>query len=494
MLGKNIVAATEHSLASLAAVRAVERGGNAFDAAASASFALSVTQPHLCGLGGDFFALFYQASKEKVYCLNASGWSPASASLDSLAKGMKGIPNAGAGSVVIPGYVRGIHAMVKKFGKLEFSDSLQPAISVAEDGFPIGEGLRRALARFEATLPEGAKRTFFRDGAVPSAGAVVAQKELAACLRELASSGPDAFYRGEPARGIREELERGGVAATEEDFTSYEPEWCEPLSETYNGTEVFEVPPNSMGATTLLILRILEESRLNTLKPNSADRVRVMVEAARTAYAARDRELGDPRFVRFDLQKFLRPRIAPGAKKRIESADTTYFAVADGEGNVLSCIQSLFYNFGSRLFVDKCGFFLNNRGSYFKTEGPNKLEPRKRPLHTLSALMLSRNGKPFVAAGTSGGEYRPQQHALLTTNIVDYSMELEDAIDFPRFLWDGAGGVKVETGYEDLTKVHMWYESIGYPGATGVAQGVQVFGESLKGVCDPRGEGLPLGA
>lgn len=494
-MGARVMAATEHPLASLAAVETVKQGGNAFDAAASASFALGVLDPQLSGLGGDFFALFYSASKDKVYCLNSSGWSSSSATLDSLSKkGLKGVPAFGPGSVTVPGYLRGVHALVKRFGKLDFASSLDSAISLAEGGFPVGDSLTGAVSRAEPVLSEGAKSVFFREGSTPQTGSILKQAELAECLRRIQRSGPDWFYREEPADAIRAELEKGGFAFEKEDFSSFEPEWSDPLRETYNGTEVFEVPPNSMGATTLLILKMLEEDRLATVKPNSAERVRLMVDAARTAYAARDSELGDPRFVPFDLAKFLRPRKTVGEQRRIDRADTTYFAVADGEGNVLSCIQSLFHHFGSRVFIDRFGFFMNNRGSYFRTEGPNKLEPRKRPLHTLSALLLMREGKPFMAMGASGGDYRPQQHALLTTNVVDYSMELEEAIDFPRFLWDGATGVKVEMGYEDLSKARMWYESIGYPGATGVAQGVQVLGKSLAGACDVRGEGLPVGA
>jgi gamma-glutamyltranspeptidase / glutathione hydrolase len=180
--------------------------------------------------------------------------------------------------------------------------------------------------------------------------------------------------------------------------------------------------------------------------------------------------------------------------KKVAKADTTYFSVADGEGNILSCIQSVFHNFGSRVFVEKGGFFMSNRASAFEMDGPNKIEPRKRPLHTLSALILSRDGVPFIAAGASGGAYRPQQHALLATNIIDYKMELEEAIDFPRFLWDGWQGVRVERGYKGLDELQMRHKVIGYPGETGVAQGVHVMEESVKGACDVRGEGLPVGA
>jgi gamma-glutamyltranspeptidase/glutathione hydrolase len=255
-----------------------------------------------------------------------------------------------------------------------------------------------------------------------------------------------------------------------------------------------------MGATTLLMLKLLQEEKGDgrDAKPNSAERIRRTVAAARIAYAARDAQLGDPRFMKggFSLEEFLRVGIGGAQRKRrINDGDTTYFAVADGEGNVLSCIQSLFYGLGSRVYVEKCGFFLNNRGSSFRLggRGPNVLEPRKRPLHTLSSLILTKGDRPFVAVGASGGDYRPQQHALFVTNIVDYSMNVEEAIDYPRFLWDGGETVKVEAGYEGLDRLKMKKVALGYPGQTGVAQGVQRMAECLSGVCDVRGEGLPVG-
>jgi gamma-glutamyltranspeptidase / glutathione hydrolase len=494
LMARGDVAATEHPLASLSALRSFQQGGNAFDAAASASFALSVVQPHLSGLGGDFFGLLYEASTKKVHCLNASGWAPSSFTAERMLElGNSGIPTFGHASAVVPGYVKGVFEMHKRFGRLRFSEALKPAIELAEAGFPVGRGLVGALARFEAHLSPGAKKTFLRSGNVPPVGSVVKQRELARSLRDVSESGADGFYRGAAADAIREEMDDAGFEMDATDFSSYSPEWCEPLRMSYRGTDVFEVPPNSMGATTLLILRLLEESDLASVKPNSTERIKVMVEAAQLAYAVRDREIGDPRFARFDFERFLRSGAGAAPQKKIDKADTTYFAVADREGNVLSCIQSIFHNFGSRVFIEKGGFFMNNRGSAFKMGGPNRLEPRKRPLHTLSALILSRDGIPFVATGASGGGYRPQQHALLATNIIDYNMELEEAIDFPRFLWDGAGEVTVEEGYDGLAKLRMRHQSVGYPGATGVAQGIQVMSESLKGVCDVRGEGLPAG-
>ncbi len=494
LLGTGLVIATEHPLASTAALRTFEDGGNAYDAAVSASFVLSVVQPQLSGLGGDFFGLFHD-SKGGVKCLNASGWSPSSVTPELMKeKGWSVVPTFGYASVVVPGYVAGICEVQKRYGRLGLDDCMGRAIELAEEGFALGPGLVGALGRFGSEISPAARKTFMSSEDVPLVGSVVKQPQLARTLRDISEGGAEEFYSGRAGAGIREVMSAGGFEVDEDDLAEYSPEWCEPLQMDYRGTDVFEVPPNSMGATSLLMLRLLEEHNMTSLKPNSAERVKVMVEAAKAAYAARDKYVGDPRFAAFELGKFLRSKRVEPVQKKIDRADTTYFAVADGEGNVLSCIQSIFHNFGSRVFVEEGGFFMNNRGSAFRMEGPNKLGPRKRPLHTLSALILSRDGKPYVAVGASGGDYRPQQHALFATNIIDYGMDVDKAIDYPRFLWDGANEVLVEEGYRGLDRLRLRHRSVGYPGPTGVGQGVQVMTECLKGACDIRGEGLPAGA
>ncbi len=492
--GSKAVAATEHPLASQAACRAMRAGGNAFDAAAAASFVLAVTQPHLNGLGGDFFGLFYLAGEGKVRCLNSSGWAPSSMTVESVrASGHGAVPRFGPASVVVPGYVRGIYEMQTRFGALDFAACLDEATRLAGEGFALGKGLAGALATAGGALSEGAMRTFSAGGKVPKVGTVLRQERLAGTLREIALGGPDAFYLGSPGRSIRDALSSGGISVSEEDMASFAPEWSDPLMMHYGGADVFEVPPNSMGATTLMMLKLLGEAGVGASEPGSVERIKATVAAAKTAYAARDRSIGDPRFSPFNLGDFLGEGKAAGHSRRIEPADTTYFAVADEEGNLLSCIQSIFYHFGSRVFLDDCGFFLNNRASGFTMEGPNRVEPRKRPLHTLSSLILLKDGAPRFATGCSGGEYRPQQHALLVTNLVDHSMGLEQAIDYPRFLWDGQSSVSIERGYIGLERLDMDHSEIAYPGATGVAQGIEVTGGGLKGVCDMRGEGLPAG-
>ncbi len=491
--------ATEHPLASLAGHAALQAGGNVFDAVVAASFSLAVVQHQLGGLGGDFFALFYDAKSGKIHCLNSSGWSPSGMSMDLLAeRGHRSVPNLGPLSVIIPGLVRGVHELHKRFGRLEFRKLLSAAIELAEKGFPVSNGLQLSFKANLEDLPDSAKRVFAPNGRPPASGALIRQVNLGRVLRSVAESGADAFYDDWVAESICEHLSRLGAPVSMEDFSDFTPEWTVPLKMDYRGSTIYEVPPNSMGATTLLILKYLQQIDLNKLKPNSRERVHLTLRAAVAAYRRRDSALGDPRFVDFDDEEFFDVKQRMEGELGLEEyalgkADTTSFAIADEEGNLVSAIQSLFSHFGSRLFVEKAGILLNNRGGAFKTKGPNKLEPRKRPLHTLSALLLGPEEQPNIALGCSGGELRPQQHALFATNLLDYSMTLEKSIDYPRFLWGSGRAVTVERGYSAPRNTPFDFHFVPFPGRTGVAQGVQVLPDGRKAVCDLRGDGIPIG-
>ena len=499
LLASKFAVASEHPLASVAGHEAMVEGGNAVDAVSATSFALSVLQPALGGIGGDFFALFYEAKTGKVHCINSSGWAPSRLTPNFLEeRGHRGVPSFGPFSVVVPGLVKGVHAFQKRFGRLEFPSLLSRAIEYAKDGFAASLGLSNAVRVNLSSLSEEARRAMSASDGPPNPGELIRQKSLAKALQDIADAGPRAFYNGWIAESICEELSGKGVPITIRDFADFEPEWVDPLEIDYRGATVHEVPPNSMGATTLLILRYLHQIDLKRLRPNSRERIELTLKAAQAAYRKRDRMLGDPRFAKINLDEFLevegetRPLIER-EQRVLGDADTTYFAVADEEGNLVSAIQSLFHHFGSRVFVKECGVFLNNRGSAFRFSGPNGLAPRKRPLHTLSALLLGKGDEPTIALGSSGGELRPQQHALFTTNIVDYSMGLEAAVDFPRFLWEGGNTLNIERGYTGLRNLPFDVHQIPYPGKTGVAQGVQRLKGSVKAVCDVRGDGLPVG-
>jgi gamma-glutamyltranspeptidase / glutathione hydrolase len=472
--------ATEHPLASLAGFDAIRAGGNAFDAATAASFALGVVLPHMNGLGGDFFALLKQGRKGEVRCINGSGWSPSGLTVERLkVLGERDVPTRGPGSAVVPGMVLGVRELHRRFGRLEWGSLVVRAIELAAGGFPVSQGLARAIN----DTPEAGGALLH--GRRASAGMVLKLPRLAETLRRIADEGPEGFYEGEVAESIRATTARGGIEVSASDLSEMSPEWVEPLESSYRGTRVYEVPPNSMGAETLLILKQLEE--LEPAKRDSPERIAQVTEATKVAWKAKEEMLGDPRFVSFDLERFLAYRSSP-LKGRVAEGDTTYFAVADAEGNLLSCIQSLFHSFGSRAYVEGGGFFLNNRASSFRLRGPNKAEPRKRPAHTLSALLVSGGGPPSMAVGTSAGELRPQLHSLFVTNLVDYSMGLDGAIAFPRFAWDGSATL-IERGYTTRGA----REGLVERERIGVAQGVELLPGSVRAVCDWRGGGSPAG-
>ncbi|HYB07735.1 MAG TPA: gamma-glutamyltransferase family protein [Nitrososphaerales archaeon] len=495
IIAQHAAIASEQPLASLAGYDILRAGGNAFDAAVATSFALAVTFHPAGGLGGDFFGVFYEARTGKVHCLNASGWSPSGLTLDLIKSEAGGrVPRSGPLTCVIPGSVAGVWEMHRRLGRSEFKGLLGAAVEFASKGFPAGEGLCRSVAGAYSELSEDTKRVFAPSGKLPAPGEWIRQEALGRVISEVAEVGPGAFYSGWPAEKMAAALTSLGVPCSTRDFGDYKPEWVDPLTLDYRGTTVYEVPPNSMGATSLLILKLLSGVDLSRAGPLSRERIELTIRAALTAYARRDETLGDPRFSKIDLDSFLSSgKTTASPRSRIRSGDTTAFSVADEEGNIVSAIQSLFQHFGSRVFVPECGIALNNRASGFTLSGPNKAEPRKRPLHTLSSLILEREGHPYLAIGTSGGDYRPLQHALFVTNSVDYSMSTEQNVAHPRFLWGGGRTVLVEQGYELPQDAGYEIQNLPMPGRTGVCHAVEVSPNFRKAVCDVRGDGVPAG-
>lgn len=494
-LFEHCAVASEQPLASLAGYEALREGGNASDAAAATAFALAVTFHPAGGLGGDFFALVHEGKNGRVHCLNSSGWAPSGMTVDLIiSKGEKTVPLFGPCSAVVPGFVAGVLALQRKFGRLELKELITPALRYARSGFPAGEGICRSIGGTFDSLPPAAKRIFAPSGRPPTPGEWIRQEKLAQVIDDVVEGGSDAFYRGWPAEKIAEKLTGLGVPTSMSDF-DFAPEWVDPLTLDYNGTTIHEIPPNSMGATSLLMLKSLADKELGRTGPLSRERVEATMEAAELAYGRKDRMLGDPRFGRIDMKEFMR---LEGAERsslpvRPQGGDTTAFAVADEEGNVIAAVQSLYHHFGSRVFVEDCGIMLSNRGAGFSMSGPNKVEPRKRPLHTLSSLLLKKGEGAPMGICASGGDFRPMQHALFVTNIVDYSMPLEQSIDHPRFLWSGGRSLIAEAGYPVQGLARYDVEELPHPGRTGVCQGVQVLERARKAVCDVRGDGIPAG-
>jgi gamma-glutamyltranspeptidase/glutathione hydrolase len=413
-------------------------------------------------------------------------------------RGFEQMPTRGPYSVTVPGLVKGLYSMHQRFGVHEFSKLLDYPIRLAEEGFPASPGLCRSIDVNKGSFPKDAIKDFLPNGHTPKPGDIIRQRRLALVLKEVQARGPDGFYNGWVAEKIADAVSQDGPAMTLDDLRTFEAEWVEPLKSTYREMTVYEVPPNSMGATTLLILKYLEQLEPGRFRANSAERIDITVRAAQAAYRKRDLYLADPRFSKIDIDEFL--QVGQTEKEaqhnpipRVDEGDTTYFAIADEQGNIVSGIQSLFHHFGSHVYVRDCGIFLNSRAAGFRLEGPNKVEPHKRPLHTLSSTLMGPSAEPTIALGCSGGDYRPQQHALFITNLTDYAMSLEDAVDFPRFLWTGGRNLLVEQGYMDLDALNYDVEVLPHPGRTGVAQGVQITTGVKKAVCDIRGDGIPLG-
>ncbi|MBO3767816.1 MAG: gamma-glutamyltransferase family protein [Thermoproteota archaeon] len=500
-LSRNAVVASEHPLASLAGARVMMEGGNAFDAAIAVSLSLAVLQPHLGGLGSDFFALLYSSKNGKVYCINSSGWSPMKLSAEELlSKGIKEFPVRGALTPVVPGLIKGLFEVYNKFATKELENLFRYSISYARDGFPVYPQLSKAISsNINLSEDEGFRENFLPNGNPPSVGQILKQKNLAKALELIKDFGPSVFYEGQIAEKIVDYINSKGGYFSLEDFREFNVSWETPISTFYNGVKVYEIPPNSMGATTLLILNLLEALEAKKYRPFSKERVNLFVKLSKVAYIQRNKNLGDPRFVETNIESFISKNSAKelynsfkveNFSNKLRSGDTTYFSIIDNEGNIVSAIQSLFYHFGSGLVIPEYGIPLNNRASYFNFFGPNKIEPRKRPLHTLSSVLLENNDEVFLGLGTSGGDFRPQLHALLISNILDYNMELWDAIEAPRFLWEG-DYVLLEEGIETIEGVSIKRQK--YPNKMGVSQGVTKKNGSKVGVCDIRGDGLPIG-
>lgn len=495
LIGQKAAVASEQPLASLAGYDVLRKGGNAFDAAVATSFALAVTFHPAGGLGGDFFGMFYEAKSGRVLCLNGSGWSPSGLTKDLVMSKAGGrIPQFGPLTCVVPGYVAGVWEMHRKLGSMEFGGLLEAPIGLASSGFPAGEGFCRSVAGAYVDLSKEARQVFAPHGSLTVPGEWIQQEALGRVMSEVAKSGPDAFYSGWPAETMASALDSLGVPCSGSDFREFKPEWVSPLTLDYRGTKVYEVPPNSMGATSLLILKQLSQGALSGTGSLSRERVERTMSAILQAYARRDQMLGDPRFSPIDLGSFLDVTgLAAPVGGAVRAGDTTAFSIADSEGNIVSGIQSLFQHFGSRVFVPECGIALNSRASGFSMSGPNVVEPRKRPLHTLSSLILEREGRPYLAIGASGGDYRPAQHALFVTNSVDYHMSAEDIVAHPRFLWGGGRTLLIEEGYELPGDGSFDLETLPMPGRTGVCQAVELGEGYKKGVCDIRGDGIPAG-
>jgi gamma-glutamyltranspeptidase/glutathione hydrolase len=447
------IVATESPLASKAGAAILERGGNAVDAAIAAHAVMTVVAPMWNGIGGDLFAIVYDAKSGKYYGLNASGWAPAAQSVERLRqKGLRDMPTHGIEPVTVPGSVDGWQKLLDRFGKKKMNEVLAPAIQVAEDGYPVTEWIAQHFASNVDLLRdnEAAAHTFLISDRAPRLGEVVRNPDLAWSLRQIAQGGRDAFYRGEITKRILELSARHGGTLAAKDFSDYSSEWVEPISTTYRGWTVYEMPPNVQGIGALEMLNLMEKFDLHSYGLNSTRALHVQIEAKKLAYADVIRYIGDPKMSKLPVSGMFSKEYAAERAKLIDmdrancevgpgtpvpsAGDTTYLSVVDREGNMVSFIESNYAEFGSGLVADGTGFVLHDRGALFSLDpaSPNAIAGRKRPLHTIIPAFMEKD-QIRIAFGIMGGWNQAQAHAQFVSHVVDFNQNIQAALETARF-------------------------------------------------------------
>ena len=461
------IVATSQAVASQAGAAILARGGNAVDAAIAANAALGVIEPMMNGVGGDLFAIVYDAKTKKLYGLNASGWAAKGMSIEALkAKGaVDEIPEAGIDSVTVPGAVAGWDALRRRFGKLSMAEDVAPAAALAETGIVVAETNAQNWATYGGPFAKspGFARVVLPDGKAPEMGQIFRNPELAATLRRIGEHGRDGFYKGATAEAILKLSREQHGFLEADDLADFQPEWVEPVSTTYHGWTVWEMPPNGQGIAALSMLNIMERFPIAEWGHNSQKALHVEIEAQKLAYADLEHYIGDPHASRIPVKELISKELAAKRASEITdraackvlpsgltrqmarlSSDTTYLAVVDHEGNEVSLIQSNSGAFGSGLVADGTGFVLQNRAGGFtlKPGQPNTLRPRTRPLHTIIPGFMQR-GDERIAFGIMGGFNQAQAHAQFVSNVADFHMNIQAALEGARFRKLGFSGCKV---------------------------------------------------
>ena len=458
------IVATSQAVASQAGAAILARGGSAVDAAIAANAALGVIEPMMNGVGGDLFAIVYDAKTKKLYGLNASGWAPKAMTIEDLkAKGIvKEIPDTGILSLTVPGAVAGWDALHQKFGKLPMAEDLAPAVALAEQGIAVPETDAENWQEFgpQFASSPGFAHVFLPDGKSPAAGQLFRNPDLAATLQRIGQNGRDGFYKGPTAAAILQLSQRLHGFLQADDLADFQPEWVDPVSTTYRGWTVWEMPPNGQGIAALSMLNIMEQFPIAQWGHNSQKSLHVEIEAKKLAYADMRYYVGDPRASHIPVQQLISKKLAVRRAAQITdrancsvlpsdltgqlshlSSDTTYLAVVDRDGNEVSLIQSNAGAFGSGLVADGTGFVLQNRGAAFtlKPNQPNTLRPRTRPLHTIIPAFMQK-GDERIAFGIMGGFNQAQAHAQFVSNIADFHMNIQAALEAARFTMPSFSG------------------------------------------------------
>jgi gamma-glutamyltranspeptidase/glutathione hydrolase len=527
---KHGMVATSHPLAAQAGLDILRAGGNAADAAIATNAMLGVVEPMSCGIGGDVFVIYWDAKTQKLYGLNGSGRSPYAINRQVFKeKGLAQIPLEGPLPWSVPGCVHGWGELRGRFGKLPLKQILEPAIETAEEGCPVPEVIAGYWKGAEKKLqqwPDSAA-TFLIDGQrAPCEGEVMKNPNLAATMRLIATGGPDAFYKGKIAQTIVNFSEKNGGYFSLKDFADHTSEWIEPVSTNYRGYDVWELPPNGQGIAALEMLNILEHWDIASLGHSSAEHIHLFIEAKKLAFADRAKFYADPAFEKLPVAELISKEYGQRQSKRIDMkraaedvpagdaklalGDTIYLTVVDKDRNCCSFIQSNFHGFGSLVVPGDVGFAMQNRGQLFALDDThlNRLEPHKRPFHTIIPAFITKQGKPHFCFGVMGGDMQPQGHVQIVMNLIDFGMNVQAAGDAPRVMHtgsatptglpaEGSGTVSVEAGVSDevvealKAKGHKVVRARGYGGY----QGILIDWENgvLQGATESRKDGAAAG-
>jgi gamma-glutamyltranspeptidase / glutathione hydrolase len=516
--------ATSQPLASQVGVDILKRGGNAVDAAIAVAAMLNVTEPNMTGIGGDCFAMIYTAKNKKLEALNASGRCPRALTLAHfMSKDITQMPLTGMETITVPGAFDGWLTLLEKYGSMKLGDLMAPAISYAENGFPVMEKISADWEPEVGKLKKdaAASATYLVNGGAPAPGTVFTQKNLARTFRTLVKGGREAYYHGEIAKAIVDYCQKNGGFLAMEDFAAQKSNWVEPIATTYRDHQLYELPPNNQGLTALIILNILEGLDIKGMRGDAVQYYHTLVEATKIAFADRNRFIADPAFAKIPVKELISKEYAAkrraliNPKRAIDppaygdvqmGSDTTYFTVVDKDRNAVSFINSLFNSFGSGIVAGETGIMLHNRGSGFSLDPnhPNKLEPGKRPFHTLIPAMVFKNDKLLMSYGVMGGDIQAQGHSQVLVNLVDREMNLQQAIDAPRIRYISGKGVMLEDTLpsEVITGlVERGHERVLPPAGIkhralmGGGQAIMIDPDSgaLSGASDPRKDGIAIG-
>jgi gamma-glutamyltranspeptidase/glutathione hydrolase len=478
VIAQHGMACTSQPLATQVALDVLKQGGNAFDAAIAANACLGLMEPTGCGIGGDLYAILWDANTKKLYGLNASGRSPKSLTIDHFKeKGLSKIPPYGPLPVSVPGCVDGWFELHKRFGKMGMEQILAPAIRYAEEGFPVSEliayYLGLSVPRLAAQYPNVAE-VWMPGGKVPQKGEIFKNPFLANTLRKIATGGRDAFYKGEVAKTIAGFIQQQGGFLSEADLASHRSDWVEPVSVNYRGYDVWELPPNGQGIAALQMLNILEGYDLKKMGFGSAEHLHYFTEAKKLAFEDRAKYYADLDYMQVPVSALLSKDYANERRKlikdkragrydagQISPGETIYLTVADEAGNMISFIQSNFRGMGSGMVPPRLGFMLQDRGELFSLEEgkANSYAPGKRPFHTIIPCFITKDGQPFMSFGVMGGDFQPLGHVQIINNLLDFGMNLQEAGDAPRIDHSGSsdptgepangtGEISLESGFD----------------------------------------------